>query len=113
MDLDGFLGRAKVSGDLFVQEALNDEGEDLALAWRQRLRPQPQPKQLLFVRLGASAPCDALLDGIESLPIVERLGEELQRASVHRSDRHRDVAAPVMGTIGNSSPSSVKFACSW
>ena len=26
--------------------------------------------------------------------IVERLGEELQRPCLHRSDRHRDVAAP-------------------
>ena len=37
MDLDGFLGRAKFSGDLFVQEASDDEREDLAFAWRQRL----------------------------------------------------------------------------
>jgi hypothetical protein len=39
MDLDGFLGRAKFSGGLFVQEASNDEREDLAFAWRQRLMP--------------------------------------------------------------------------
>ena len=35
----------------------------------------------------------ALLDRVEQLLIVERLGEKLQRASLHRSNRHRNIAA--------------------
>ena len=48
-DLDGSLGRAKFSGDLFVQEASDDEREDLAFAWRQRLMASLEFKELLLV----------------------------------------------------------------
>ena len=47
MDLDRFLGRAQFAGNLFVQEASNDQREDLAFAWRQRLIAQLQLEQLL------------------------------------------------------------------
>src|SRR6266850_3630940 len=94
MDLDGFLGRAKLAGDLLVQKALDDEREDLTFAWRQGLIALPQPKELLLVLPSAVATRDTLRDCVEQLLIVERLGEELERASLHRSDRHRDVTAP-------------------
>ena len=51
MDLDGLLGSAKFSGDLFVQEASNDQSEDLAFAWRQRLIPSLQLGVVLVVDL--------------------------------------------------------------
>src|SRR6267142_1143518 len=94
MDLDGFLGRAKLAGDLLVQKALDDEREDLTFAWRQGLIASPQSKELLLVLSRALATRDTLRDRVEQLLIVERLGEELQRASLHGSDRHRDVTAP-------------------
>ena len=76
MDLDGFLGRAKFAGDLFVQEASDNEREDLAFAWRQRLIPSLQVDGLLLLQSRAVATRDTLLDRVEQLLIVERLGEE-------------------------------------
>ena len=94
MDLDCFLRCTQFARNLFVQETSNDQRKDLTLARRQRLIAQLQVEKLLGVLLGATATCDALRDGVEKLPIVERLSEELQRPCLHRSDRHRDVAAP-------------------
>jgi hypothetical protein len=65
MDLDGLLGRAKFAGDLFVQEASDDEREDLAFAWRQRLIASLQPKEPFLVLSRALATRDTLLDRVE------------------------------------------------
>src|SRR5262249_42904427 len=49
--------------------------------------------ELLLVQPGALATRDTLLDRVEHLLIVERLGEELERASLHGANGHRDIGA--------------------
>src|SRR5262249_46383351 len=48
---------------------------------------------LLLVQPGALATRDPLLNRLEQLLIVERLGEELDRARLHGANGHRDIAA--------------------
>ncbi len=57
------------------------------------MRPIPplQIKALLLVEPRVVATCDTLLNRVEQLLVVERLGQELQRAGLHGSHRHRDI----------------------
>ena len=92
--LDRALGGAEIGGNLLVELAGDDAGEDLALARRERLvagaqRTQPFPGRPRLRIARERGPHRS-----EQRIAADRLREEVDRPGFHRAHAHRDVAVP-------------------
>ena len=67
---------------------------DLPLALRELVVTRLQRREARRVAAPCAIALDGRMDRIEQHLIVERLGEELGRAGLHRTDGHRNVAVP-------------------
>src|SRR5262249_43629632 len=92
MDLDRHLPCSQLRGALLVELPRHDEGHDLALTRRERGVAILQRRQLVLPLPGDLVALERLVDGIEQVLVVERLGEELDRAGLHGLHGRRDVA---------------------
>ena len=89
--LHGLFRGPELRGDLLVQPAGHDQRHDLALPGGQgvvAIAQRERPGQFL-----AALPIalERVLHGVEQRLIVERLGEDVERAGLHRPDGERDV----------------------
>src|SRR5690606_6230977 len=92
MELHGDHADAEIVGDLLVEPAERDRAHHLALARRKA--------RLVFDEAAHDPRFDALRDialdpgrnGIEQGLVAHRLGEEIDRARLHRLDGHRNIA---------------------
>ena len=91
MDFDGDLADAHVGGNLLVEATGHDMRHDLALALAQTLEPHPQSCDRLLVFEQGAVARQTLLDRVQDFLIAERLRQELDRAALHRLNRHRHV----------------------
>src|SRR6267142_1796368 len=83
MDLDRDLAGSQLRGDLLVEHPRDDEGHDLALPRRQPGVTVLQRRQLVLLLPGDLVALERLLDRIEQVLVLERLGEELDRPGLH------------------------------
>src|SRR5262252_8332018 len=91
MHFYGDFADADVVGDLFVEATNHHQGHYLSLAWGKSLEACPQPCDHLFVLQPRAISREALLNRVQQVLITERLGQKLDRSSLHRLDGHRDV----------------------
>src|SRR5271157_876505 len=94
MDFYGNLADAHLVGDLLIETASHNQGHHLPLTGGQGLEARPQPGQSFFVLQPSAVARKAELDGVQQILVAEGLGQELDRATLHRLDGHRDVAVP-------------------
>src|SRR5271154_960916 len=94
MDFYGDFADADLIGDLLVETASRHQGHHLTLAGGESLEARPQPGQSFFILQPSAVARDAQLDRVEQILVAEWLGQELDRAALHRPDGHRDVAIP-------------------
>ena len=73
---------------------LNDLGHHSPLTRGQHIEALSQRGQLTCVLPHCPIACEAELNRIEQILISEWLGQELDRTSFHRLDRHGDVRVP-------------------
>ena len=92
MKLDGHLAEPELSGDLLVHFAHCHLGHDLALALAQRFDAGLQLSNNLFLFLSVPMIIERNLQGIQQVLVANRFRQELDCASLHRFDGHRDVA---------------------
>jgi hypothetical protein len=84
MDLDGLLGRAQFGRGLLVHPAGDDQRQHFALAGRQGVQPLqdfPDPRPSLAFD---ATPLDGGADGVEQNLVVDRFGQEVGGAALHR-----------------------------
>src|SRR5262245_54350540 len=94
MDFYGDLTDADFEGDLLVQAAGHDQCHHLPLTRGQGLKARFQFGEYLLVLQPRAIARQAQLDRVQQVLIAEWLGQEFDRASLYRPDRHRDVAVP-------------------
>src|SRR5262245_44664446 len=94
MNLDGVLARAKLVGDLLVEESASDEIADLTLAPRQLREPFGGVPPGLFLQLLCDGPCLRTRQSFEQLWLVDRFDEKIQGTLAHRAGGRRHVASP-------------------
>src|ERR1700730_15127216 len=94
MHFHGGFGNADIARNLLAKAAVRDLNHDLALPGAQRLEASPEGGQSLLILPPSAITSEAKLNGVEELLITERLRKELDRTTLHRLPRHRDVAVP-------------------
>src|SRR3989442_1712786 len=91
VDLDRLLGSGELHRDLPVELPGDDACEHLTLPRRESVDPAPEFAAFSGFRLALAAPDQRARDGVEKLAIITRLLEEVEGASLHCPDGHRDV----------------------
>jgi hypothetical protein len=94
MDLDGDQAQPQLGCDLLVDPPGDHELHDFALALRERAVAHLQLGQSRCVASPCAVAFDGRVDGVEQHLLVERLGEKVGRAGLHRAHRHRNVPVP-------------------
>src|SRR5262245_52187884 len=92
MDLDGLFHCPELMRDLLVQPAGNHVREYLALARRERRQPLAQHGELAMMAARRRIPVCRARHRSEQLPVVERLGQEVDGACLHGAHARRNVA---------------------
>src|SRR5260370_23273283 len=90
MDLHGHLANLEVGSDLLVESTGDHESHDFPLPCGQRLEPLLQFGDYRGAVAPGAIPLDSELDRIDELLIAERLGQELDGAGFHGTDRPGD-----------------------
>ncbi len=91
--LHGDFADPEREGDLLVHEAGNRQGHDLLFARTQSLMTRVQGLEVRLMQDGGAAAFDRLADGVEQDIFRERLDQELDRASLHRTHRGGHIGA--------------------
>ena len=91
--LDRLLGGAEIGRDLLVQAPGHDVRQHLALARRQRREQRLGRRALLAGPPEQQVLGERLLDRREQHRVVDRLGQEVEGAELHRLGAHRHVGA--------------------
>src|SRR5690349_24325679 len=91
MHFDGLFRSTKLERDLLVEVTPDQQGQDLALPWRQAGK---SPGYLALTC--ASMPLGSILvqshiDGRKKILFVDGLGKEINRPGLHRSNASRNV----------------------
>src|SRR2546428_7551817 len=89
--LDRLLGSGELHRDLPVELPGDGACEHLTLPRRESVDPAPEFAAFSGFRLALAAPDQRARDGVEKLAIITRLLEEVEGASLHCPDGHRDV----------------------
>src|SRR3984957_11165623 len=92
MNLHGNLGKSKFGCYLFIHETGRYRSQNLPLAGGQGLKQRLQVRDCLVRLAPLSIPLDRRHYGIEHVLITKRLGQEIDRSSLHSPDGHRNVA---------------------
>src|SRR5262252_852670 len=92
MHFYGDFADADVVGDLLVEATNHHQCHYLSLAWGKSLEACPQRGDHLFVLQPRAISPEAQLNRVQQVLIAERLGQELDRATLYRLDGDRDVA---------------------
>src|SRR5208283_3676193 len=92
VDLYGDDAQPELGRDLLVHPSRHDELHDLPLALGKLVVTRHQRREARRVAAPCAIALDRRMDRIEQHLIVERLGEELGRAGLHRTHGHRNVA---------------------
>jgi hypothetical protein len=90
--LDCGFSHAHLGGDLFVEQAGDHPRQNLLLAPRKRCEALSQGGNLRVMLAEEAVALKRLMDSVQQILIVERLGEELQRPRLHRPDRHGSIS---------------------
>src|ERR1700730_12107303 len=77
---------------LLVQQSAGDQRKNLPLAKRQRLVATLQVDDFRLLFSQRPMLSNPVLDRLQKILLPERLGQELDRPSFHRTNRHRDIA---------------------
>src|SRR5262245_6912372 len=81
-----------VAGNLLVEPPLQDPGHHFALTGSQRLETFPQRAQSPFSLASRAIAFEAEVDRVQQVLVPDRLGQELDRPSLHGLNRHGNVA---------------------
>src|SRR5437868_1992123 len=92
MDLYSDLADADRVRDLLVEATGHHQGHHLTLAGGEGLEARPQRGYCLFVLQPPAISREAQLNRVQQVLIAEWLGQKLDRSSLYRLNRHRDVA---------------------
>ena len=92
MDLHGNLGKPKFGCYLLVHQAGRHQCHNLPLASTQGLKKGPHIRDDPVGLTPLPIVFDRLHDSVEHVLIAKRLGQEIDRSSLHGPDAHRDVA---------------------
>src|SRR3989442_12020878 len=91
VDLDRLLGSGELHRDLPVELPDDDTPEHLTLPRRESVDPALEFSAFSGFRLALAALGQRARDGVEKLAIITRLLEEVDGASLHGPDGHRNV----------------------
>ena len=91
VEFDGAFVNAEVGGDLFVQLALDDMAEDLALAIRQLLERFQQLEAFLLLQENLLVVGKGAMDGGKEFFLRRVFGQEILGTSAHGFDGGGDV----------------------
>src|SRR5262245_57744192 len=94
MQLDRHFTNAKVEGDLLVDASARHFMQNLALAWRQRLKTLDIAFDHYRRRPLRGIYRNAFNHSVEQRLVPHWLGEEVHSAGLHRLDSHRNVGVP-------------------
>src|SRR5215469_9256393 len=83
MGLDGHFSGAQFAGDLLVQQARNDQGENLAFPWTQGSEPFPELERFRSLPTEVVITQQSLSDGAEQFLRTKRLRQKVRRPSLH------------------------------
>src|SRR5207253_1038163 len=92
MDLHGSLTDPDFSGDLFIEQARNYQGQNLSLPGCQRFQAFSQNSNFCLSLPSVTIPLQPDLNRVQQILIAERLRQELDSPRLHRSHGHRDIA---------------------
>src|SRR5262245_36128393 len=91
MNLDGVLARAKLVGDLLVEESASDEIADLTFALRQLCEPFGGVSLHALIQLLCERLRSGTRERLQQLWLIDRLHEEVERPFTHRTRCRRHV----------------------
>ena len=83
MDLDGLLGGAQLSRNLFVQQTGHHQRKDLPLARGQRVIPPPDFRAFRLLRNRIPRATDGAANRVQEFVARERFLEEIHRPCFH------------------------------
>src|SRR5262249_18385721 len=86
--LDCALGDTKLATSLFIKQAGYDQCHDTPFASRERLVTMSEFLHLRVLCESEAAPFQGLPNRAQQYFVIERLGQELDRPSLHCSDCH-------------------------
>ena len=92
MQLDRAFGHVQQVGDLLVEVSRGDAVDDLPFARRQGGESRPQRLRLGAIGAIPVVPLEGAPDGLEEGLALDRLGQEVHRARLHRAHARGDVA---------------------
>ena len=90
--LDGDLARSQLAGDLLVEQTRDNSGQHVTLARRQGGVSAAKLGELVPFLAGLAVTLDSAANGVEQVLLAKRLRQKLNRARLHCSNRHGDVA---------------------
>src|SRR5260221_9501370 len=93
MNLNCVLGDSKLRCRLFVQQAPNQQGQQLLLARRKRTVARKEIRLFKGFPPGNSVLLQGLFDGGQKDSFVNRLSKEVDGAALHCFDGGRDITA--------------------
>src|ERR1700738_1343860 len=86
------LAYSKIAGYLLVHFSRCYQHHHLLFAWGQCFEPLPHLRSTFIGSPALSIAFDSRHHSIEHVLIMERLRKKIHRASLHRADRHRNIA---------------------
>src|SRR5258707_11335577 len=92
MNLDGDLADPELKSDLLIEHTRNHQAHDFALARAQGLVTFSQPGIVTLLAAPDSVAIQSLLDCVQQVLVVERLGQKLHGTRFHGLHRHRNVS---------------------
>src|SRR5215510_138157 len=92
MRLDRAFASAELIGDLLVERTGSDQGEDLAFASGKRLVTLAEVNHFVELLKRFTIQIDAFFHSVNQVLVTQRLGKKADRATLHRFDRHGDIA---------------------
>ena len=94
MDFDGSLSCAQLRGDLFVVQTPDQARGNLTLSSRKAMHALDEDIIKPLLRLSASTLFQAACHGLHELFRIDGLGQEIDRAALHRLNHGWHIAAP-------------------
>ncbi len=92
MNFHRVFGSSNLGGNLFIEHASYDPGNNFTLARRQQLEMLPQRRDFSFALAPAPIAIQRDLNRIQKILIAKWFGKKLDGSRLHGSHRHRDVA---------------------
>src|SRR5262245_25978968 len=94
MNLHGDLAQTNFRSDLLVHQAGAHQAHDLPLSIAECLVSRPQGLRLFLELVTCSIALQRNADSIQKILLTKRLGQALDRSSLHGLHGHRNVAVP-------------------